>query len=215
MKERKKKVRLPSVFPRTSQHLLLTLFHVPWCISIERSPSCRARAIISPMINSATLRELLKGELKTAIPCAAAYCRSTWFVPMQKQPMETRFLASARTRALSFVLERIPMTWTSLSQSKKNRKKNEVSTGYISVSAVSSSLPVIPREAQLSHTPDLFNQLVFGQTRLVKVNLVTLVPQDILARLVHVLQEQNLDVFGRKGLELLGGQLRVEARAPL
>ena len=63
---------VPSVLPRTSQHLLLTLFHVPLCISLERSPNCRAKAIISAITNSATLRELLKGELKTAIPRSAA-----------------------------------------------------------------------------------------------------------------------------------------------
>jgi hypothetical protein len=70
--------------------------------------------MISAMTSSATLRELLKGELKTAMPWSAAYWRSTWLVPMQKQPMTMRFLASLRTRAESLVLERIPMTWTSL-----------------------------------------------------------------------------------------------------
>lgn len=43
--------------------------------------------MISPMTSSATERELEKGELKTAIPCLAAWTRSTWFVPIQKQPM--------------------------------------------------------------------------------------------------------------------------------
>jgi hypothetical protein len=66
------------------------------------------------MTNSATLRELLKGELNTAIPLSAAYFKSTWFVPIQKQPMTIRFFASLRTRAVSCVFERMPMTWTSL-----------------------------------------------------------------------------------------------------
>lgn len=65
-------VNIPNVFPRTSQHLALTLFQVPRCISSDRSPSCRARVMISAMTNSATLRELAKGELKTAIPRRAA-----------------------------------------------------------------------------------------------------------------------------------------------
>ena len=116
-REKKKKKQyedLPSVLPRISQHLLLTLFQVPLCISLDRSPSCRARAIISAMTSSATLRELLKGELKTAIPLSAAYWRSTWFVPMQKHPTTIKFRASFNTRAESFVFDRIPITCTSL-----------------------------------------------------------------------------------------------------
>jgi hypothetical protein len=38
------------------------------------------------MTSSATERELEKGELKTGMPALAALRRSTWFVPMQKQP---------------------------------------------------------------------------------------------------------------------------------
>lgn len=105
---------LPSVLPLTSQHFALTLFQDPRCISMERSPSWRARTMISAMTSSATLREFAKGELKTAIPSFAAYSRSTWFVPIQKQPTTSRFFASLRTFSVSFVLERIPMTWTSL-----------------------------------------------------------------------------------------------------
>lgn len=105
---------LPSVLPRISQHLLLTLFQVPLCISLDRSPSCRARDMISAMTSSATLRELLNGELKTAIPLSAAYWRSTWFVPIQKHPTTIKFRASFNTRADSFVFDRIPITCTSL-----------------------------------------------------------------------------------------------------
>ena len=43
--------------------------------------------MISLMTSSATDRELAKGELKTAIPALAAASRSTWLVPIQKQPM--------------------------------------------------------------------------------------------------------------------------------
>jgi hypothetical protein len=57
---------------------------------------------------------LLKGELNTQMPWLAAYLRSTWLVPMQKQPTTMRFLAAARTRELSLVLERMPRTWMSL-----------------------------------------------------------------------------------------------------
>ena len=40
----------------------------------------------SQMTSSATDRELAKGELKTQTPLRAAATRSTWLVPMQKQP---------------------------------------------------------------------------------------------------------------------------------
>jgi hypothetical protein len=70
--------------------------------------------MISAMVSSATEREFEKGELKTQIPWEAAYARSTWFVPIQKQPITERFLADERTRAFSLVLERMPITWTSL-----------------------------------------------------------------------------------------------------
>lgn len=43
--------------------------------------------MISEMTSSATERELEKGELKTGMPAFAAVRRSTWLVPMQKQPM--------------------------------------------------------------------------------------------------------------------------------
>lgn len=105
---------MPSVLPRTSQHPDDTLFQVPRCISAERSVSCRARQTISAIVSSATERELEKGELKTAIPREAAVVRSTWLVPMQKQPTTMRFLAAFRTCAVSLVFERMPMTCTSL-----------------------------------------------------------------------------------------------------
>ncbi len=45
----------------------------------------------SAMTSSATERELEKGELNTGIPAFAAVSRSTWFVPMQKQPMQSSY----------------------------------------------------------------------------------------------------------------------------
>jgi hypothetical protein len=66
--------------------------------------------MISAMTNSATLLEFAKGELKTAIPCLAAYSRSTWLVPMQKHPTTIKFFASRRTLSVSFVFDLIPMT---------------------------------------------------------------------------------------------------------
>ena len=105
---------LPKVFPRTSQHLLLTLFQSPSLISCVLSTYCRLNAMISLMTSSATLRELLNGLLNTAIPRFAAYSKSTWLVPMQKHPMQTKFEACLSTFAVNLVLERMPMHWTSL-----------------------------------------------------------------------------------------------------
>lgn len=88
------------------------------------------------MTSSATERELLKGELKTQTyrmqsglegavqsyfisrldcgllltPCLAAASRSTWLVPIQKQPMAINSLAASRTCLVNLVLERIPIT---------------------------------------------------------------------------------------------------------
>lgn len=53
--------------------------------------------MISLMTSSATLRELEKGELKTAMPDEAAATRSTWLVPMQKQPMARSCRTSERS----------------------------------------------------------------------------------------------------------------------
>jgi hypothetical protein len=81
------------------------------------------------MTSSATERELEKGELKTGIPALAAEVRSTWFVPIQKQPMTISwrkgcvnsqddrpttlgrtFDADLSTLSVIFVLLRMPMT---------------------------------------------------------------------------------------------------------
>lgn len=50
----------------------------------------------SEMTSSATERELENGELKTAIPARAAASRSTWLVPMQKQPMTRSYADSEK-----------------------------------------------------------------------------------------------------------------------
>ena len=48
--------------------------------------------------------------MNTGTPRRRAKPWSTWSVPMQKQPIATSFFASARTSAVSWVLERIPIT---------------------------------------------------------------------------------------------------------
>lgn len=53
--------------------------------------------MISAMTSSATERELEKGELKTGIPVRAAVRRSTWFVPMQKQPIVSSYEVQVST----------------------------------------------------------------------------------------------------------------------
>ena len=45
--------------------------------------------MISASTSSATLRVLEKGALKTGMPRLRAHSRSTWLVPIQKQPMAT------------------------------------------------------------------------------------------------------------------------------
>lgn len=52
---------------------------------------------------------------------------------------------------------------------------------------------------------DLLNKLILWQRRLQRLNLVALATEDIPSGLVHILQEQNLDVLGLEWLELLWG----------
>ena len=56
--------------------------------------SRRARAMISPMTSSTTLRVLEYGALKAATPRGAAASRSIWLVPMQKAPTASRSVRS-------------------------------------------------------------------------------------------------------------------------
>jgi hypothetical protein len=50
---------------------------------------------------------------------------------------------------------------------------------------------------------DLLNELVLGQRSLESLNLVALLSQDVLASDVDVLEQQDLDILGVEGLELL------------
>ena len=81
---------------------------MPSCIFWVFSGSRRANAMISPMTSSTTERVLEYGALKVAMPFAAAYSRSTWLVPMQKQPMAIRSVAASSTRGVMVVFERMP-----------------------------------------------------------------------------------------------------------
>ena len=56
----------------------------------------------------------------------------------------------------------------------------------------------------LSDIPNLLNQLILGQRRLESLDLIALLSQDVLASDVDVLEQQNLDILGVEGLELLG-----------
>ena len=56
----------------------------------------------------------------------------------------------------------------------------------------------------LSDIPDLLNQLILGQRRLESLDLIALLSQNVLTSDVDVLEEQNLDILGVEGLELLG-----------
>lgn len=51
--------------------------------------------------------------------------------------------------------------------------------------------------------PNLLNQLVFRKRRLEEFHLVALLLQNIAASLVDILQKQDLDVLGGKGLQVL------------
>ena len=74
------------------------------------SGSRRASTMISAMIISATLRVLENGALNTGTPRSAAAARSTWLVPMQKQPTASRSGAPSSTRGVIVVFDRMPST---------------------------------------------------------------------------------------------------------
>jgi hypothetical protein len=59
------------------------------------------------------------------------------------------------------------------------------------------------------HVLDLLDQLVLGERALESLDLVLLSLEDGLAGLVDVLEEQDLNVLGVEGLELLGLGLRL------
>ena len=56
-----------------------------------------------------------------------------------------------------------------------------------------------------SYVPDFLNELVLWQRRLEELDLVALRCENVLRRLVDVLQEENLDVFGSERLQVLRG----------
>ena len=60
-----------------------------------------------------------------------------------------------------------------------------------------------PSSAQSS--PDLLNELVLGKRGFQSLDLVSLVGEYVSARLVDILEQQNLDVLGVEGLESLCG----------
>src|SRR6478672_4630672 len=103
---------MPRVRPRTSWLPFADLSQMPSCMRWVFSGSRRARAMISAMTSSTTLRVLEYGALKTAMPRSAAVSRSTWLVPMQKQPMASRSGALSRARLVIVVLERMPSRCT-------------------------------------------------------------------------------------------------------
>ena len=60
----------------------------------------RIRQMMSPITSSTTERVFEYGALKTAMPFLPAYSRSTWLVPMQKQPTAVSVLAQGSLEAL-------------------------------------------------------------------------------------------------------------------
>jgi hypothetical protein len=74
----------------------------------------------SASTSSATLRVLENGALKTGTPARVAAARSTWLVPMQKQPTAISRRAAARAAASSWVRERMPSMCTSASAAARS-----------------------------------------------------------------------------------------------
>ena len=87
------------------------------------SASRRASTMISPITSSTTLRVLEYGALKTATPRSAAAARSTWLVPMQKQPIASRSGAASSTRGVIVVLDRIPSRSTPAQRVRRARPR--------------------------------------------------------------------------------------------
>ena len=81
--------------------------------------------MISPITSSTTLRVLEYGALNTAIPRSAAATRSTWLVPMQKQPIASRSGAPSSTASVMWVLDRIPSSCTPGSTSSSSCSDSE------------------------------------------------------------------------------------------
>ncbi len=116
---------MPRVRPRTSWLPFADLSQTPSCIFSVFSVSRRASAMISPITSSTTLRVFEYGALKTAMPRSAAATRSTWLVPMQKQPIACRSVAASSTRGVMWVLERMPSRSTPGSVSTSSSSDRE------------------------------------------------------------------------------------------
>src|ERR1700712_2787424 len=124
---------MPSVRPRTSWLPWADLSHTPSCIFWVFSGSRRARAMISPMTSSTTLRVLEYGALNAATPRSAATRRSIWLVPMQNAPTARRSGALPSTFSVTLVLERTPssvLPWTASISSSSDSACDRVCTTY-------------------------------------------------------------------------------------
>ena len=53
--------------------------------------------------------------------------------------------------------------------------------------------------------PNLLNELILGEGRLVRFDLIALSNKDVAASLVNIFKQKNLDILCVEGLELLGG----------
>lgn len=58
-----------------------------------------------------------------------------------------------------------------------------------------------------SHKPNLLNELILWKRGLVKLDLVSLLAENVLSSLVDVLEKEDLDVLSVEGLQLLVGLL--------
>jgi len=72
---------------------------------------------MSQITSSTTERVFEYGALNTATPCVPAYSRSTWLVPMQKQPTAESPWRASMTLRVTEVLERMPSRSTPSSAS--------------------------------------------------------------------------------------------------
>src|SRR5215468_131628 len=104
---------MPIVRPRTSWLPAATLRQRPSWTSRERSPRWRDSITTSARISSATERVFENGALNAGMPRRLAWPSAIWLVPMQNAPTASMRLASASTAGVTWVLLRIPSTWTS------------------------------------------------------------------------------------------------------
>ena len=82
---------------RASREPAAVLIHSPrWAAALAQGMP-RISSTISASTSSATLRVFENGALKTGMPRSCAASKSTWLVPMQKQPMAVRWRAASST----------------------------------------------------------------------------------------------------------------------